>query len=113
MSSKEGKPRFNENVEEEARSIRDDISITANKRLSKSLLKNRVSGVGIGSRYDGTSSLNPYSIHESIKSNQTLTTEQIRRTIDRNSSTKKSVASAFSSRYSKRSSQQRATLKRI
>ena len=65
MSSKEGKPRFNENVEEEARSIRDDISITAHKRLSKSLLKNRVRGVGVhnGSRCDGASSINPYSIH--------------------------------------------------
>ena len=65
MGSKEGKPRFNENVEEEARSIRDDISITSHKRLSKSLLKNRVRGVGVnnGSRCDGASSINPYSIH--------------------------------------------------
>lgn len=64
MGSKEGKPRFNENVEEEARSIRDDISITASQRLSKSLLKNRVRGVGFnqGSSCAGASSVNHYSI---------------------------------------------------
>ena len=64
MSSKEGKPRFNENVEEEARSIRDDISTTASQRLSKSLLKNRASGIGINNNSScaGASSVNQYSL---------------------------------------------------